>query len=89
QDSGEGYAYRSRASRTITVTQAGNRVTLAIPSAPRFQRVAAVELVGVESPPRSVRLDGKPARDVSYDARTRRARITLPDESVRQITWQP
>lgn len=80
QDAGDGYAYRNGGSRTITVTQDATGVKLDVPRNHGYQRLAAVEFIGVESAPAAVRIDGKVARDVRFDADTRRLRVPLADE---------
>jgi alpha-glucosidase len=80
QDAGDGYAYRNGGSRTITVTQDATGVKLDVPRNHGYQRLAAVEFIGVESAPAVVRIDGKVARDVRFDADTRRLRVPLADE---------
>ena len=87
EDAGDGYGYRNGESRTIRIVQTdAGVVDLAIPRNRGFQRVAAVELVGLEAAPKSVRLDGKAVAGLAFDAATRRVRIALPSEQARRIT---
>lgn len=51
QDAGEGYGYRQGASRMLRVTQDAQGLSLNIPPNAGFQRVAAVEFLGLESAP--------------------------------------
>lgn len=85
QDAGDGYGYRKGQSRTIVVTQDETGVRLDIPRNRGWQRIEAVEFVGIGAAPALVRIDGKPARDVRFDARTRRLRVALPNEGVKRI----
>ncbi|MEP6940657.1 MAG: TIM-barrel domain-containing protein [Rudaea sp.] len=85
QDAGDGYGYRHGESRTIEVAQTAAGVDLTIPRNHGFQRLAAVELVGLEAAPKAVRLDGKIVASLSFDAATRRVRVPLPNEQARRI----
>jgi len=86
QDAGDGYAYRNGGARTLTITQDDTGVQLDIPRNRSYQRVAAIELVGVQAA-RTARIDGKAARGVTFDAATRRLRIPLPGEDVTRLAW--
>jgi alpha-glucosidase len=87
QDAGDGYAYRHGASRTIRVIAAADKVTLAIPKSAAYQRVAAVELLGVDAAPAAVRVDGRLVRDASYDGTSRRLRVPLASENVKEVSF--
>jgi len=86
QDQGDGYAYRNGASRTIRTTLHADTLQLHIPASNKYQRVGAVEFVGIELEPSAVMVDGKVTHDVRFDAKTQRLRVTLHDESVREIS---
>jgi alpha-glucosidase len=85
QDAGDGYGYRQGQSRRIEVTQDGQGLRLGIPPKRGYQRVGAVEFIGIKALPASVRIDGKPVQDLRFDAAARRLRIVLPDENVKRI----
>jgi len=87
QDAGDGYAYRKGASRAIKVVVGAAKVTLGIPKSTAYQRVAAIELLGFDAAPAMVEIDGKAARDVAFDVATKRLRIVLPNEGVREISF--
>jgi len=87
QDAGDGYAYRKGASRTIKITTSADKVRLEIPKSAAYQRVAAVELLGLDAAPTKVEIDGKAAREVAFDAATKRSRIALPSENVKEISF--
>jgi alpha-glucosidase len=87
EDAGDGYAYRKGASRTIKVAANTDKVSLEIPKAAAFQRVAAVELLGLDAAPAKVEIDGKAARDVAFDSASKRLRIALPSEDVKEISF--
>src|SRR6185437_5779499 len=86
EDAGDGYAYRRGESRTVTVTLRGPTLHLDIPKDERYQRVGAVEFIGVPAKPAAVKIDGKAVHDFSFDAKTQRVRVALPDENAREIT---
>ncbi|MBY0243723.1 MAG: glycoside hydrolase family 31 protein [Burkholderiaceae bacterium] len=88
QDAGDGYQYRAGAARTVSVIQDAQGVTLQIPPNQGYQRIGAIELVGLASAPAAVRLDGVPAPEARFDAAGGRLRITLPDENVRRIVLE-
>lgn len=54
-----------------------------------YQRVGAIEFVGLKTAPAEARIDGKPVLDASFNASTHRLRIALPDESAKQVTLAP
>ena len=85
QDAGDGYAYRQGDSRTTQVELSADKLRLHIPKSDRFQRIRFVEFLGVDAKPASITLDGKPLRDIAFDAQTRRVRVALPDESAREL----
>jgi alpha-glucosidase len=89
QDAGDGYGYREGASRTIVVSQDEGGVRLEIPPNRGYQRLGAIEFIGLAAPPAIVRVDGKPVRDARFDASARRLRILLPDENVKQVELAP
>lgn len=86
QDAGDGYGYRKGESRMLVVTQRDAGIDLSIPRNHGYQRVAAVEFVGIGKAPAVVRIDGKAVKDVTFDASTQRLRVALPSEQVRQIS---
>ncbi|ALK99353.2 TIM-barrel domain-containing protein [Massilia sp. WG5] len=85
QDAGDGYGYREGAFRRIEVRADGQGLRLEIPPNHGYQRVGAVEFIGLALAPAGVRIDGKPAQEVRFDAATRRLRIALPDENVKEL----
>jgi alpha-glucosidase len=87
QDAGDGYSYRDGMARTIAVTADDHGVRLDIPSNRGWQKLGAVEFTGLVAAPANVRIDGKPARDVRFDAATHRLRVPLPDENVKRIDF--
>jgi alpha-glucosidase len=89
QDAGDGYGYRRGQSRTIRVAQDAHGLRLDMPPNAGFQRVSAVEFIGLDAAPAGVRIDGQPAQDAHFDAATRRLRVALPDEGVKQILLEP
>ncbi len=89
EDAGDGYAYRKGESRTIVVDQTDTGVDLRIPSNRGFQRVAALEVVGLDAAPREVRIDGRVTTATRFDANTRRLHIALPSEAVRRVVFAP
>jgi alpha-glucosidase len=88
QDAGDGYAYRSGASRTIRIAAAAGKVTLDIPPSAAYQHVAALELLGLDTAPTAVEIDGKAAQDISFDPAAKRLHIPLSSENAREISWK-
>jgi len=84
QDAGDGYAYRTGQSRVITARQDGQGVQLDVPRKDGYQRVTAVEFIGIEAAPSNIGIDGKPAEG-AFDPAVRRLRVALPDEGARQV----
>jgi alpha-glucosidase len=88
QDAGDGYAYRTGVSRTTKMILHGDTLRLQITAAQRFQRIGFVEFIGLDAAPARVSADGKTLHEVSFDATTRRLRITLPAASVTAVVVQ-
>lgn len=89
QDAGDGYGYRKGESRTLVVTQRAGGIDLEIPPNRGYQGIAAVELIGVAKAPAGVRIDGKAAQEVAFDAASHRLRIALPNERAKNISLVP
>ncbi len=87
QDAGDGYAYRKGASRTIKVVASADKVRLEIPKSAAYQRVTAVELLGLDAAPSMIAIDGKAVRDAAFDAASKRLRVALPNENVKEISF--
>jgi alpha-glucosidase len=89
QDAGDGYGYRQGVSRTIVVSQDEHGVRLDVPHKGGYQRLGAIEFIGLDAAPAGVRIDGEPARDARFDAAAHRLRVVLPDEGVKQVVLGP
>jgi alpha-glucosidase len=89
EDAGDGYAYRKGASRTIKIVASADKATFDIPKSTAYQRIGAVEFLGLDAAPSAVSIDGKAVHDAAYDAATKRLRIALPSESVKEISLIP
>lgn len=85
QDAGDGYGYRQGQSRTITARQQGQSLRLEMPENRGYQRVSAIEFIGLQAPPSGVRIDGRAVQAAGFDAATRRLRVALPGEHVKQV----
>ena len=85
QDAGDGFGYRAGEFELDGVRVQADRVHLDTPATPRFRRIAALEFLGLEQAPAAVLLDGKLAHDVTFDAASRRVRVTLPARRVREV----
>ena len=85
QDKGDGYTYRKGESRSIHLTLRGDTLQLRIPASNKYQRVGAVEFIGVAAAPAAIKIDGKAAQDMQFDAQTQRLRVVLPSENVREV----
>ena len=85
QDAGDGFGYRNGAFEVDRVSVHADRVHLDVPAATRFRRIAALEFLGIDTAPRKVLLDGKPAGETAFDAASRRLRVTLPPRPVRDV----
>jgi alpha-glucosidase len=89
QDAGDGYAYRKGASRITRIEQQGKVLRLQIAKSNRYQRIGFVEFIGIDKQPAAVTADGKVLRDMTLDAKTKRLRVALPNEGVREISLTP
>jgi len=89
EDAGNGYGYRQGESRTARARLRGTTLRLDIPKSQEYQRIGAVEFIGVPTKPAAIKIDGKAVRDYSFDAKTQRVRVVLPSEDVREIVVSP
>ncbi|MCV2351468.1 glycoside hydrolase family 31 protein [Paucibacter sp. Y2R2-4] len=99
QDAGEGYGYRQGQFRRLAIrqergsaagAQSWTRLQLDIPANAGFQRVAALEFIGLEAAPAELLIDGHAVSEgLRFDASTRRLHLTLPHEGVKQIQIRP
>ena len=86
QDEGDGYGYRKGESRMTQIELRAETLRLQIAKSDRYQRIGFVEFLGVDASPKVVKLDGQVARDATFDAASKRLRVTLPTENVREIS---
>jgi len=86
EDAGNGYGYRTGESRTLKASLRGTALQLQIPKSDAYQRVGAVEFIGVPAQPAAVKIDGKTVKEYSFDANTQRLRVGLPNERVREVS---
>ena len=84
QDAGDGYGYLQGQSRTISARQQGQSLRLEISENRGYQRVSAIEFIGLRARPPAVRIDGQEVEG-AFDAATRRLRVALPGEHVKQV----
>ncbi|MBQ5947334.1 TIM-barrel domain-containing protein [Massilia sp. ST3] len=89
QDAGDGYAYREGKARTITATQDGHSLRLDIPPRRGYQRLGAIEFIGLAAAPAAVRIGGRTVHDARFDPATRRLRIVLADENLKEVVLVP
>ncbi|HZH89010.1 MAG TPA: glycoside hydrolase family 31 protein [Pyrinomonadaceae bacterium] len=90
QDAGDGYGYRRSAWRTNTVAQTGGRVRLThVGGFPEARPISLVEVLGLDARPGQIRIDGREAKNVSFDRDVRRLRLPLPEGGASEITFVP
>ncbi len=89
EDAGDGYAYRKGASRTTQLELHGKTLSIQSGKQAGFQRIGAVEFVGLDAAPKSVSIDGTVVTDSVFDAKTKRLRVMLPKRDVKQVSWSP
>jgi alpha-glucosidase len=90
QDAGDGYGYRQSAWRTNTVAQTGGRVRLThVGDFPDARPISRVEVLGLNARPGEIRIDGREAKNVSFDRAARRLRLPLPEGGASEITFVP
>ncbi|MFL6211420.1 MAG: glycoside hydrolase family 31 protein [Pyrinomonadaceae bacterium] len=90
EDAGDGYDYQRDAWRSTNVAQMGNTLRLTRSGSFNAARVlAAIELLGVPAKPKSVLIDGREAKEVSFDRDEKRLRVPLPNQDVREIVIMP
>jgi alpha-glucosidase len=90
EDAGDGYDYRRGAYRITNITQAGNTLRLTrTGSFDAARALAAVDFLGVPSKPKSVLIDGREAKEVSFDRDEKRLRVQLPNQTVSEIVIMP
>ncbi|MGI9104850.1 MAG: glycoside hydrolase family 31 protein [Pyrinomonadaceae bacterium] len=91
EDAGEGYDYRRRSAwRETMITHNGGAI--------RFKRsgdfnaarpIASIEVLGLSAKPKEIRLDGREAKNVSFERGEQRLRFPLPEGNISEITIVP
>jgi alpha-glucosidase len=90
EDAGEGFDYRRGAFRTLAVTLDGNSIRLARTGAYNVSRpLSTIELRGLATAPRELRIGNRRIENFSFDAAARRVSLPLPAEKVEEITVVP
>jgi alpha-glucosidase len=90
EDAGDGYDYRRGAWRITNAAQTSNMLRLTrTGSYTAVRTLAAVEFVGVTAKPKSVQIDGRDAKDVSFARDEQRLRVPLPNQNVGEIVIVP
>ena len=90
QDAGDGYGYRLSAWRATSVTQTGGTVRFKHTGDFREARaVSLVEVLGLNDKPKEIRVDGREAKNVSFERDARRLRVPLAEGGASEITFVP
>ncbi|HLL14954.1 MAG TPA: TIM-barrel domain-containing protein [Pyrinomonadaceae bacterium] len=90
QDAGDGYGYRQSAWRATTVNQSGGTVRFKhTGNFPQARPVSLVEVLGLNDKPKEIRVDGREAKNVSFDRDARRLRVPLAEGGASEITFVP
>jgi alpha-glucosidase len=95
EDAGDGFQYeagdwrrlavRQSSQREIFITPTSGAAKLSFPARP----IASVELLGAERSPQSVTVNGRAAKRVAYDAKTRRVSIECePTTEPMTVVWR-
>jgi len=90
QDAGDGAGYRLSAWRETNVTQTGGTIRLKhIGDFDGVRAISSIEVIGINAKPKEIHVDGREAKNVSFERDERRLRFSLPEGSVREITIVP
>ncbi len=90
EDAGDGYDYQRGAWRMTNITQQGNTLRFTRTGSYNAARtLAAIEFVGLNAQPQAVRIDGRAAKDISFQREEKRLRVPLPNENVSEIVLVP
>lgn len=86
EDAGDGYEFERADFRRTTVTQLKDELMFARQGSYQSTRAGTfVELIGIESEPKEVRIGDRLARDVSYDAEKKQVRFAIPDDKAFKV----
>ncbi len=93
QDEGEGYGYLRGQFNMVSIKQAANEIVLTqntsandMPDSTAFaRRVATIEVLGINQRPREVRVNDRPAKDVSFDRETKRLKFAVEPVATNHI----
>ncbi len=88
QDSGEGYGYRKNDFREIKIEHKKGILRISRVGSFNGQKIKFIEAVGIADKPKEIRVDGKLAEKMQFDAARKRLRIEV-DENAREITLLP
>jgi alpha-glucosidase len=88
QDAGDGYDYRlAKNWRDVKIEHRRGLIKInRYGYSGEFQQIKFIEAIGFASTPKEVRIDGQLTTDFVYDEAAKRLRITLPNDSVKEIT---
>jgi alpha-glucosidase len=90
EDAGDGYDYRRGAWRTTFIKQTTNTLQFTRTGAYNAARTLnAINFIGVTAKPKSVLVDGREAKDVSFDRAAHRLRVALPQQEINELTIVP
>ena len=90
EDAGEGYDYRRGVWRTTFINQTPNTLRFTRTGSYNAARtLTTVEFVGVPAKPKAVLIDGREAKDVSFDQDERRLRVPRLGQNVNEIVIVP
>lgn len=77
QDSGDGYGYRQSEWRELRIEHRKGSLMINATGAFRGKDPKYINFVGIRERPGAILIDGRPADDIEYDAKTQRLRVKL------------
>jgi alpha-glucosidase len=89
EDAGEGYDYQRGAFSMTTVTEKGSTIRLDKSGIYNLRPIVSVELLGVRSRPREIRVGDRVVENVSFDDSTKRLLIPVGAGPVTEIRVSP
>jgi alpha-glucosidase len=96
QDEGDGYAYLRGRFTLVRVMQTPNEISVTQTSpnnddtpaqSAHSRRVATIEVLGLTERPREVRVNERPARDISFERETRRLKFPVEASATNLVTF--
>ncbi len=85
QDAGDGYEYQTNARRIIKIEHSAGILRLDKAGNFQGQKIKYLQIIGLDKRPNEILIDGAKAKDADFDEKTKRLRVELPNDDIKEI----